>query len=187
MPTLPDKSFNSFRSIKPGLTLSRGLKLAFSTMGLLALAGCAQITSVPPGTSLATVEKEFGKPAVTCAGPNGTTRAIWSQMPDGEMAWATTVDARNHVGTFQQVLSPTVFEKLGQGTWTSSQVRCEFGPPATVHIFPEKPNLSVWEYRFLNEENNYMIMYVYFETATNTVTRYSKGPDPEFNTLILGK
>lgn len=167
--------------------LTHSVKFSLASIGLLTLAGCAQMTSIPAGTPLTQVEKEFGKASVTCQGPNGTTRAIWSQAPDGEMAWATTVDASNKVSTFNQLMSLTSFDKLGQGTWTSSQVRCEYGPPSAVHIFPEKPNQSVWEYRYLGEANNYMIMYVYFDTSTNTVVRYQKGPDPEFNIHVIGK
>jgi len=163
------------------------LKVGFITTCLLALAGCAQMTDIPPGTSLTDVEKEFGKPNVTCNGPNGTTRAVWSEMPEGEMVWATTVDAKNKVGTFTQIMSVKAFSVLSQGTWVSSQVRCEFGPPALVHVFPERPDQSVWEYRFLDESNSYMIMFIYFETATNTVLRFTPGPDPEFNVLIMGK
>jgi hypothetical protein len=162
-------------------------KFALSAACLLTLAGCAQMTSIPPGTSLTAVQKQFGNPSVTCDGPNGTMRAVWSQMPDGEMAWATTVDAQDKVGTFTQIMSVKAFDVLNQGTWVSSKVRCEFGPPAVVHIFPKSPDQTVWEYRFLDESNNYMIMYVYFATATNTVLRFSPGPDPEFNISIMGK
>lgn len=162
-------------------------KLGLGAAFLLTLAGCAQMTSIPPGTSLSVVQKQFGNPAVTCDGPNGTTRAVWSQMPDGEMAWATTIDAQNKVGTFTQIMSAQAFNVLSQGTWASSKVRCEFGPPAVVHVFPERPDQTVWEYRFLDETNNYMIMYVYFATATNTVLRFSPGPDPEFNIHVTGK
>lgn len=162
-------------------------KLGLSAACLLTLAGCAQITSVPPGTSLKVVEKQFGNPAVTCDGPNGTLRAVWSQMPDGELAWATTVDAKDKVGTFTQIMSVKAFDVLKTGTWSSSQVRCEFGPPAAVRTFPNKPNQSVWEYRFLDETSNYMMIFVNFETATNTVLSFSVGPDPELNVHFNGK
>jgi hypothetical protein len=108
-------------------------------------------------------------------------------MPDGELAWATTVDAKDKVGTFAQIMSVKAFDVLNTGTWSSSQVRCEFGPPAAVHVFPNKPNQSVWEYRFLDETDNFMMVFVNFETATNTVLRFSVGPDPEFNIHFNGK
>jgi hypothetical protein len=178
---------NKYLNFKGIFSMSKKLKLSLSAVCLLTLAGCAQITSVPPGTSLKDVEKQFGNPAVTCDGPNGTLRAVWSQMPDGELAWATTVDAKDKVGTFTQIMSVKAFDVLNTGTWSSSQVRCEFGPPAAVHVFPNKPNQSVWEYRFLDETDNFMMVFVNFETATNTVLRFSVGPDPEFNIHFNGK
>lgn len=143
--------------------------------------GCAQITSVKPGTPLAAVEKEFGAPTTLCPFSDGTKRAVWSQQPFGEFAFATTTDSQSRVGEFEQVLSDRSFEKLSKGVWTPEQVLCEFGPPAIIDKVGLPSDLKiVWSYRYRQYGVWYSLMYVFFGTDGKAVTEYFAGPDPMF-------
>jgi len=143
--------------------------------------GCAQITSVKPGTSLSAVEKQFGAPTTLCDASNGTKRAVWSQQPMGHYAFATTVDASSQVSEFEQVLTDRSFNQLGEGVWTPEQVRCAFGPPERIDSvgLPGHTEI-VWSYRYRQYGVWYSLMYVFFGTDGKQVTKYFAGPDPMF-------
>lgn len=151
-----------------------------------ALAGCGSVANVKPGTPYTDVVKQFGNPAASCPEPSGGTRMVWTQEPAGEQAWATTVGADKLVGPFSQVLTKTAFDQLNQGQWTAGSVRCAFGPPATMKVFPDNPNQVVWEYHYLGTGEEYDMLYVTFDRATNNMVGYSTGMDPDRNPLIMG-
>jgi len=143
--------------------------------------GCAQITSVKPGTALTTVEKQFGAPTTLCAAANGTKQAVWSQQPFGESAYATTIDADSRVGKFEQVLTDRSFERLSQGVWTPEQVQCAFGPPENIGKVGLPSDLKiVWSYRYRQNGVWYSLMYVFFGSDGKEVTQYFAGPDPMY-------
>lgn len=151
------------------------------TAVIASTAGCAQISSVKPGTSLTAVENQFGAPTTLCAEPNGTKRAIWSQQPMGHYAFATTVDATSQVSEFEQVLTDRSFNRLGEGVWTSEEVRCAFGPPERIGSAGLPGNTEiVWSYRYRQSGVWYSLMYVFLGTDGETVTRFYAGPDPMF-------
>ena len=155
---------------------------------ILGLAGCASLSEVPAGTSYDAVIKEFGNPQVTCPLADGRSRMIWSQEPSGEQVWVTTVGSDHRVGTFEQVMRPNMFDQLNQGSWDSAKVRCEYGQPAKIQVFPDHPERIVWEYRFVGGvDNDFMMLYVSFDRSTNKMVNYSTGPDPELNQLIMGR
>jgi hypothetical protein len=144
--------------------------------------GCAQITSVKPGTELAAVEKQFGAPSTICPAADGTKRAVWSQQPFGEFAFATTISADANVGKFEQVLTDQSFNQLGVGTWTPERVKCTFGPPENISSVGLPGDLKiVWSYRYRQNGVWYSLMYVFFDKDTNTLNQYFAGPDPMFD------
>lgn len=152
------------------------------------LGGCASLSSVPAGTSYEEVVKQFGNPQVTCPLPDGRSRMIWSQEPAGEQVWVTAVGSDHRVGSFEQVMRPNMFEQLSEGSWNSAKVRCEFGQPAKIQVFPDHPQRVVWEYRYVGgADNDFMMLYVSFDRATNQVVNYSTGPDPDYNRLMFGR
>ncbi|MDP4969890.1 MAG: hypothetical protein NWQ56_07530, partial [Burkholderiaceae bacterium] len=65
------------------LKFASGIALALST---LILAGCAQVSSVQPGTPVAEVIKQYGTPDMICPSRDGGRRMVWSQQPEGETA-----------------------------------------------------------------------------------------------------
>lgn len=156
------------------------LYAALAPVILAALAGCANLSSVPAGTPLADVEQSHGKPSYTCTRPDGTRRVIWTQQPSGSYAWGTDVDAQGRVAKVEQVLDQAHFNLIQPG-WTPDQVRCEFGPPAQIR----KAGLGsmrevVWSYRYVQDIRWHSVEYVYMGADGNAVTHYHSGPDDRY-------
>lgn len=148
---------------------------------IITAAGCAQITSVQPGTALTTVEAQFGKPTTLCLADNGSKRAIWSQQPMGHYAFATTVNIASQVGEFKQVLTDRSFDRLSGGVWTPERVRCEFGPPENISGAGLPGDIQiVWSYRYRQYGVWFSLMYVFFGKDGKEVTQFFAGPDPMF-------
>jgi hypothetical protein len=150
-------------------------------LSAFALVGCASVADVKPGTSYGDVVKQFGEPAVTCPAPAGGKQAIWTQQPSGEYAWAIVVSESDQVTEVTQVLNSAFFDKMVPGEWDTSNVKCQFGPPAKVQIFPESPNDVTWEYRFVDPGDDFMMLYLTFDRATNRLIKFSTGMDPDYN------
>jgi len=151
------------------------------------LVGCASVADVKPGTSYGDVVKQFGEPSVVCAQPNGDARAVWTQEPSGEYAWALVVGKDKQVSSVTQVLTVDAFNVLNEGQWDNHRVKCEFGLPAKVQVFGDNPNQTVWEYRFYGPAMQYDMVYIKFDKATNQVVGFTIGPDPELSTMVIGK
>ena len=147
----------------------------------LALAGCAQLQSVAPGTPVADVIKQFGDPITVCRQPDGTQRLIWTQQPLGQYAFGTNTTKNNTVGEITQLLTDAHFEVLATGQWSDQQVLCEFGPPANVQGIA-KGNELVWAYRYKQAGSWNSLMYVYMGADGKQVTHFNPAPDP----LYLG-
>jgi hypothetical protein len=159
---------------------ARRLCVALTPVLLAALAGCANLASVPAGTPLADVEQSNGKPSYTCTRPDGTRRVIWTQQPSGSYAWGTDVDAQGRVAKVEQVLDSAHFRLIQPG-WTPEQVRCEFGPPAEIR----EAGLGslrevVWSYRYVQDIRWHSVEYVYMGADGNAVTHYHSGPDDRY-------
>jgi len=84
------------------------------------------------------------------------------------------------------VLTKTAFEQFDQGQWTAGDVRCALGPPAEMKVFPDNTEQVVWEYHFLTGDQEYDMLYVTFDRATNNMVGYSTSLDPTRSTLLLG-
>jgi hypothetical protein len=148
---------------------------------LIALAGCAQLKSVPAGTPIAEVEKQFGKPTTICTNNDGTKRMIWSEQPMGQYAYGSFVSKEGNVVAMKQLLTDEHFAMLAQGKWTDQQVTCEFGPPANTDGVA-KGHEIVWAYRYKQSGVWNSLMYVYMGADGKQVTHFHPGPDP----LYLG-
>lgn len=161
----------------------------FSTgLCLLALTGCAQISSVQPGTPITEVMKQYGRPDISCASRDGGTRMIWTQQPDGETAYALHVSKQGTVSAPQQVLTEQNFRILSNGeVWTRERLHCEFGSPANI----TRDNWGddqqwIWGYRYLRDQGDAEIMYVYLGNDGAQVTKYRSLPDQLMNPDIGG-
>ncbi len=142
-----------------------------------ALAGCAQLQSVPPGTSVAEVEQKFGKPTITCPNADGTQRMIWSQQPMGQYAFGSFISKDGTIVAMKQLLTDAHFDMLAQGKWTDEQVLCEFGPPAEK-VGVGKDKEIVWSYRYKQSGTWNSLMYVFLGADGKQVTHFHPGPDP---------
>ncbi|HEY9572461.1 MAG TPA: hypothetical protein VIR76_05000 [Pusillimonas sp.] len=163
------------------ITATRYVKLIGAGAGLTLLAACANMANTPPGTPLAQVEAQFGRPNFSCPAENGGQRLIWSQQPNGQYAWGTNVDSAGNTDRIQPVLTDEHFQLLASGVWTPERVRCEFGPPAEISAvgLPSSRQI-VWSYRYRQASVWNSLMYVYFGKDGEKVTRFHPGPDPRY-------
>ena len=155
------------------------LTLRRSTLVMLALAmtGCAQLQTVPTGTPIAEVEKQFGKPTTICTNNDGTQRMIWSLQPMGQYAWGSFISKEGNIVGMKQLLTDAHFEMLSTGKWTAEQVLCEFGPPANTDGVA-KGHEIVWAYRYKQSGVWNSMMNVYMGPQGKEVTHFHPSPDP---------
>lgn len=147
-----------------------------------ALGGCTNMTQTPPGTPLADVEAQWGRPNFFCDRPDGGRRVIWTQQPMGQYAWGTNVTPDGRVGPVVSILRDEHFRLLSQGTWSADQVRCEFGPPARIsEAGLGSSRQVVWAYRYREADSWNSLMYVYLGADGRQVTRFHPGPDPMYD------
>jgi hypothetical protein len=165
---------------------SAGLVVAVS---FFALAGCAQVSSVSPGTPVADVFKQYGRPAVSCPSRDGGKRMVWTQQPEGETAYSIDITPQGVVSApAQQVLTDSSFSVLGNGeVWSRERVHCQFGPPANI----TRDNWGddqqwVWGYRYLRQGSDAQMMYVYLGNDGVQVTKFRSLPDPDRNSELAG-
>lgn len=158
-----------------------------SLAGIITLAGCGSMTQISPGTPLQTVISQYGQPSVSCPNPDGGKRVVWTQEPEGDLAWGANVDPNGNVKTFTQVLTPSQFVVLNEGSWDAQRVNCHFGPPSRIQTYPDNPNQVVWLYNYYSEEpGNFMILYITISKASDRVVNYSTAPNPNLNPLVAG-
>lgn len=172
-------------------SLTSGVKtLSMISLGLsaLILSGCAQVSSVKPGTPVADVLKQYGSPDIICPSRDGGRRMVWTQQPQGETAYALHVSKQGIVGAPQQVLTEQSFSILGNGeVWTRERVHCEFGPPANITRDDWGDDRQwIWSYRYMRGQGDAEIMYVYLGNDGARVTKYRSLPDQERNSDIGG-
>lgn len=156
--------------------------IAFALCALV-LAGCAQVSSVQPGTPVAQVIKQYGNPDIICPSRDGGRRMVWSQQPEGETAYALHISKQGLTGAPQQVLTERSFSILGNGEiWTRERVHCEFGPPANITRDAWGDDRQwIWGYRYMRGQDNPEIMYVYLGNDGARVTKYRSLSDLERN------
>ncbi len=156
-------------------------------LAALLLAGCANISSVQPGTPVTQVIKQYGNPDINCPSRDGGKRMVWTQQPLGETAYALHVSKQGLVDAPQQILTEKSFSILSNGeVWTRERVHCEFGPPANI----TRDNWGddhqwIWSYRYMRDEGDAEIMYVYLGNDGARVTKYRSLPD-ELNNPYIG-
>ncbi|CAK7001737.1 MAG: hypothetical protein KER_00015 [Kerstersia gyiorum] len=155
------------------------LPLALAT---LLLGACSTPMTLPADTTLDSATTTLGAPTSSCPLANGGLRAVWSQQPQGQYAWAMDFDAEGRQTKREPVLTNESFERLRTGTWTQQDVTCAFGPPARTG-WVGLPSLreQVWGYRYRENGVWNSVMYVFFGMTGEKVTRFYPGPDPRFD------
>lgn len=147
----------------------------------LSLSACANIGKTPDNTPYSSLVAQYGQPSVECQDKNGQTRAIWSSQPMGQYAWGGNINSQGNLEQMRPILTDEHFQVLNHGTWTTKDVLCEFGPPAfkdSVGLPDNRQN--VWNYRYLQNHVWNSLMFVFFDPATGTVTKFHPGPDPRY-------
>jgi hypothetical protein len=161
--------------------------LILGGVGLL-ISGCAQVSSVQPGTPISDVIRKFGRPVVTCAQSDGSRRMVWTEQPQGETAFALVVGPDKRVSAPEQLLDDNHFAILSNGeTWTAEKIRCQFGPPANITTVGFGQSKQwVWGYRYMQPAAFAAMMYIYMGSDGNAMTRYESVPDPDRNEEVMG-
>lgn len=163
-------------------TLHQALARTAAIVAPLALAACASMTDVPPGTPLEQVQAQHGAPNYSCTNRDGKQRVIWTMQPMGQYAWAANVDEAGNIDRIEPILTNASFRKLGEGSWTQEQVHCEFGPPAEISpVGLPSVRQEVWSYRYKESGAWNSLMHIYFDPYTGKVTRFHSGPDPMYD------
>ena len=135
---------------------------------------------VAPGTPLADVQAQFGRPNFarrpTAAGASSGPSSPWASTPGAPMSAPT---AGRPV---LPLLTDPHFKVLETGTWGPDRVRCEFGPPARIDEagLGEKREV-VWSYRYKENSVWNSLMYVYMGRDGSGVTHFHPGPDPMYD------
>ncbi len=158
----------------------RPARLAFATLGALVLGACATMQDIPPGTSYAEIQSQYGQPTVECPQPDGSRLVVWSTQPMGHNAWATRVAPDGTAGTVEQVLTDAAFRRVEVGVWDTQQLQCHFGPPADIStVGMPSVRQTVWSYRYMQSGAWYSLMHIYV-SDDGVVVRMHPGPDPLF-------
>jgi hypothetical protein len=155
---------------------------------IVSLGGCAQVSSAKPGTPIADVLKQYGKPAVTCPTKDGGRRMVWTQQPEGETAYAVQVPKNGLIQAPEQVLRTESFNIMSNGeVWTREMVHCQFGPPANISRDSFGDDEWIWGYRYMAPGDDAQMMYVYLGSNGASVTHFVSQPDPERNPEVMGR
>src|SRR3546814_11583101 len=99
------------------ITATRYVKLIGAGAGLTLLAACANMANTPPGTPLAQVEAQFGRPNFSCPAENGGQRLIWIQKPNRQYEWGTNVDRTGNTTRIPPVLTEHHLPHNAPGGW----------------------------------------------------------------------
>jgi hypothetical protein len=180
------QSFFSTQKPKVGRFSTLPSRQILSITLSLILAGCASYSSVPAGTPVAEVIKQFGKPAVHCKSRNNLPRLVWTTQPNGETAWATEVSNQGVVNGFEQVLSDEKFSLLSNPGWTKDMIHCEFGPPAEIQDLGFYDKHTVWTYRYMSHRMGHSLMTITYGDDGITVLRYRSILDPVMGEAARG-
>ncbi len=159
-----------------------------ASAGLLILTGCAQVSSVQPGTSIDEVVSKYGPPDVTCARADRPSRMIWTTQPQGETAVALVVGVDKRVSAPVQMLDDKYFAMLNNAeVWTAEKIRCQFGPPARIStIGSGNSKQVVWYYRYMQVANFAALMTIYMGEDGKAMTSHYSVPDPDRNQVLMG-
>lgn len=164
------------------LKLSRFIRQILALALIAGLSSCANMADTTPGTPLADVQAQFGRPNFNCTLPDGAQRVIWTQQPFGQFAWGANVGADGHIDQVVALLTDQNFQQLADGVWPAERVRCEFGPPAQIReVGLPSVRQIVWSYRYRQDQVWNSLMHVYMGRDGHQVTHFHPGPDPLFD------
>lgn len=148
----------------------------------ISLTACANIAKTPANTPLQQIIAQHGQPDTQCTNKSQQTRVIWSQQPMGQYAWGGNLNDKGELIKIEPVLTDEHFQALKNGDWTPDEVLCEFGPPAIIDSVGLPSNRQiVWSYRYKQDHVWNSLMFIYFGSDGQRVTKFHPGPDPMFD------
>ena len=132
-------------------------------------AGCANLTSSPPGTPAATIESSRGKPFRVWPEANGASSWEYPRGPMDRYTYMVRVGADGRVTRVDQVLDWPFFNQLQPGM-PIREVEHTLGRPYSKTFMPLQ-NENVWAWRWV-ETVWYRCFYAHF-TPEGTLRRTS--------------
>ena len=161
-------------------TTVRLLRLTLMAACLWA-AGCANLTSFPPGTPAAAIESSRGKPYRVWPEANGAASWEYPQGPAGRYTHMVRIGADGRVTRVDQVLDWPFFMKLEPGM-PVREVEHALGRPYSKTFMPLQ-NENVWAWRWV-ETVWYRCFYAHF-TPEGRLGRISVGDEEISDNGIL--
>ena len=115
--------------------------------GCLFFAGCANLTSIAPGTSAAAVEANRGKPFRVWPETGGGASWDYPMGPSGRYTYMVRVGADGRVTGVDQVLGWDTFRRITPGM-PAEEVEHMLGRPFSKVTYP-RTEQTVWAWRFV--------------------------------------
>lgn len=115
--------------------------------GCLLASGCANLTSIPPGTAAAAVEASRGKPFRVWPEPGGGASWEYPQGPAGRYTYMVRVGADGRVTGVDQVLGWDTFQRITMGM-PMEEVEHMLGRPYSKVTF-SLTGQTAWAWRFV--------------------------------------
>lgn len=120
-----------------------------SALAVALLSACTVPEWQKPGTALAEVERDMGRPSLVVPLADGGQRLIYSRQPAGQQVYHMDFDAQQRLMRVEQVLSLSHFHALQNGQDTRETVYQQFGRPALVERVARFDG-DIWTYRILD-------------------------------------
>lgn len=148
----------------PGL-LER--KRIAALLAAAALAGCASLDSLEPGTPAQQVQARVGAPSDVWKSPDGSEVWEYALGPMGTRTYMVSFGPDRAVRDVRQVLTEENISTIKQGM-TRDEVRRTLGKPGTIN-YAEARNEEVWNWRYREWGTRLMDLYVSFDRPTGVV------------------
>ena len=142
-------------------------------------AGCANYSTISPGTPSQQVQAKVGVPGAVWKNPDGSEVWEYPRGPLGRQTYMVTMGSDHAVREVHQVLSNEYFLKVRAGM-SRDEVRRILGRPGEIMSFDERGE-EVWTWRY--QEQNLMFFNVLFDRTAGTVRTTERlqeiYPDPD--------
>jgi hypothetical protein len=152
-------------------------------LGLSVLAaGCANLSSIPLGSSAQRVEALVGAPDNVWKNPDGSEVWEYPQGPLGTQTYMVSLGPDRLVRDVRQVLNEETISKLRIGM-SREEVRRLIGKPRDIG-YSDRTDEEIWSWLYREWRVRKMELYVQFDRPTGTVKGISRfqidpGGDPQ--------
>lgn len=158
---------------KPRMPLMKRLSAFVLIVSGVVLAGCAGVTPLQKGSSVAAVTQSWGTPTREYALPDGGRRLEYNGGTWGTQTWMVDFDPAGAMTASQNVRAEPSFNTIMPGM-TAAEVQMRIGLPSEFKSYPRQNEL-VWGYRYFSA---FCLWYMVGMNPQNVVATTSYGPDP---------